>query len=250
MLFRSIAATYADNWSYGKWSLLGVVVTHLQNYSHLYVIGTLLGGTAVADVSASRLLLMPMALLLAAWGKIVLPLGARMRQENRMRLFFRQQGFIALALVVATMLYAGGLAWIARPLAGILFTDQYIKSLDFIMLWGAIFSCTFANMAASYGLQVLKKFKIITQLNSITLAITRSLLYLLAPGWQVRGALWAVLAGEAALAVALWFIFAATVFNQEPSSLMQTWPMRRAQGSRGRLYRVLLRLQGVVGQRS
>jgi O-antigen/teichoic acid export membrane protein len=223
----SISATYTANWSFGKWSLLGVMVTHLQNYSHLYVIGVLLGSSAVADVSASRLLLMPMALLQAAWGKIVLPLGARLQQENKMRQFYRQQVGIAIALVAALLLYVGILKITSASLANFLFTAKYANSMEFIALWGFIFACNFATMSASYGLQVMKKFKLITTMNSFTLVVTLALLYVLAPNWQIRGALWAVLVGEAVLAVSLWALFTTAVYSSTDSSLLDRWSSKR-----------------------
>jgi hypothetical protein len=67
---------------------------------------------------------------------------------------------------------------------------------------------------------VLKRFSIITKLNSITLVATLVLLYALAPVWQIKGALLAVLVGEAILAVSLWYVFSLAVFHENKSTLM------------------------------
>lgn len=97
--------SYTENWKYGKWALLGVIVTHIQSYSYLYLVGALIGSIAVAEVSASKLLLMPLALLQGSWGKVAIPNGARLRESNRIKRFFMQQVAVSAVMVIIIALY-------------------------------------------------------------------------------------------------------------------------------------------------
>lgn len=167
-----------------------------------------------------------------------------MQQEKKMRLFYRQQVAIGTALVVAILVYVGVLKMVSGRLANVLFTAKYANSMEFITLWGLVFACNFATMSASYGLQVLKKFKLITTMNSITLVVTLVLLYALAPGWHIRGALWAVVAGEAVLAVSLWALFTSAVYAGHESSIFAKLSFKRGLHP----LKAILRLSRVQGQ--
>ena len=88
-----IKSSYSENWRYGKWALLGVTVTHIQTYSYLYLLGIIVSSVAVADVSAARLLLMPLVLAQEGWSKVILPHGSKLREKNRLPGLFKEQVF-------------------------------------------------------------------------------------------------------------------------------------------------------------
>src|SRR5438094_613372 len=71
--WQSIRDSYREHWAFGKWALLGILVTHVQSYCNLYLIGSLLSTAAAGSVSASRLPLAPLQLLQIGWGKIAIP---------------------------------------------------------------------------------------------------------------------------------------------------------------------------------
>ena len=98
-----IKSSYSENWKYGKWSLLGVTVTHIQAYSYLYLLGIMVSSVAVADVSAARLLLMPLVLAPAGWKKVILPHGSRLREKSQLPRLFKEQVIISVAFVVITI---------------------------------------------------------------------------------------------------------------------------------------------------
>ncbi len=59
--------TISEIWQRGKWALPGALVAWLTNYSYLFLAAAFLGITAVADLNAARLLLMPISLCVLAW---------------------------------------------------------------------------------------------------------------------------------------------------------------------------------------
>ena len=57
----------------------------VASYSYLYLAAAFLGVTAAADLNAARLLLMPVALLTVAWGRVARPVITRWQAEGRER---------------------------------------------------------------------------------------------------------------------------------------------------------------------
>ena len=47
---KHIRESYIENWKYGRWAFLGGLVTYIQNYSYLYLVGALMGSVAVEEV--------------------------------------------------------------------------------------------------------------------------------------------------------------------------------------------------------
>jgi O-antigen/teichoic acid export membrane protein len=208
----SVKKSYSENWPFGRWALAGVIVSHVQNYAYLYLLGALLGSTAVADVSASRLLLMPLVLAQVGWGKVALPLGARLHGEKRAADFLKIQMAAAVAFVIVIQLYVFLVNRFASLLGSLVLTDKYLDALEFATLWGAIFSVGFVALCASFGLQAMKQFKAITQMSAITMALTVLSTFMFIRGFAVRGGLYALLTGESSLAILLWYKFIVNVY--------------------------------------
>ena len=204
---------FRENWPYGRWAILGVLVTHIQTYSHLYLLGVLIGSVAVADASAARLLLMPMALAQTGWSRVAIPHGAAMRERGQFPQFFREQMFASLAFFAAVSLYVAVLHEFSGTLQGILLSDKYASALRYVMLWGAIFSAGFATLSASNGLQAAMRFSFITKASLVVMPLTAGSSYVLIRGYGITGALTALLAGESLLAVILWTGFRRTVVS-------------------------------------
>jgi O-antigen/teichoic acid export membrane protein len=187
---KSVSKSYRENWTLGKWALLGVCITHVQNYSYLYLLGIFVGSLAVADVSAARLLLMPLILFQAGWGKIAIPHGSRLLEEGQVRRFFKEQIFTSIGFAVGVTAYVA-----------------------LVMTWGAIFVAGFIAMNASYGLQVMRDFRIITKVSSFTMIVTVGSAAYLIREYGITGGLAALLLGQVLLAVGLWTSFAKAVFS-------------------------------------
>ena len=66
-----------QSWELSRWSLPGVVISWLANFSFVFIVAGVLGAVAAADVSAARLLLMPAGLCNTAWLAVILPRVSR-----------------------------------------------------------------------------------------------------------------------------------------------------------------------------
>lgn len=211
---EGIRKGYGENWEYGKWALMGVCVTHTQNYSYLYLLGAMLGSLAVAEVSAARLLLMPMMLVQAGWSKIAIPHGARLREEGQIRRFFKEQVLTSMLYLLCVVLYTGLLLTFSGVLQQFLLSDKYANSFHFIAAWGTIFAVGFLAVNASYGLQVMMKFDILTKVSFLVMLVTVGSSVFFIRAYGIAGGLAALILGETLLAIVLWFCFGWSVFSK------------------------------------
>jgi O-antigen/teichoic acid export membrane protein len=212
-----IRAHYAENWKFGKWSLAGIFVTHVQSYCTLYLTGTLLGSAAAGRVAASRFPLSPLSLLQAGWGKVAIPRGSRLREEGRLRGFVKEQALFTVAIALLIAVYVALLVASKDLLARILFNKGYESVLGFIVLWGAITTVSFAGNNASIGLQVMKEFSAITKINSVTTIITLVSNYVLIRQYGITGGLVSSLLGESLLTAGLWCYLMQRYFREAES---------------------------------
>jgi O-antigen/teichoic acid export membrane protein len=211
-----IKSGYSENWKYGKWALFGVTVTHIQNYSYLYLLGIIVSTAAVAEVSAARLLLMPLILVQEGWSKVILPHGSKLREENRLPRLFKEQVLISIAFVVVVISLVIALIFFKPFLLKIVLSAKYENSFDYIFYWGSIFLMGFISLNASFGLQVLKSFELISKINFVTMIITLLFAYFLIYSEGIIGGLIALLIGQTISAIILWYFYTKVSFIKKP----------------------------------
>jgi len=210
-----IKSSYSENWKYGKWALFGVTVTHIQTYSYLYLLGIIVSTAAVADVSAARLLLMPLVLAQEGWSKVILPHGSKLRETNRLPRLFKEQAIVSIAFVVVVMSLVFVLIFFKPLLLNIILSAKYTTSFDYIFYWGAIFAMGFIALNASFGLQVLKNFELISKINFVTMVVTVLLAYFLINSNSIKGGLFALLIGQTISSIILWYYYARATFKKK-----------------------------------
>jgi O-antigen/teichoic acid export membrane protein len=210
---EEIRKSYRENWIYGKWALLGVCVTHAQNYSYLYLLGAISGSMAVADVSAARLLLMPLMLVRMGWGKIAIPHGSILREEGQIHRFFKEQIVSSVVFLLVVAIYVVLVLAFSGVLQNYLLSEKYANSFQYVVIWGGIVVAGFIAMNASYGLQVMMGFSTITKISFFVMIVTVGSAYFLIRGYGIAGGLTALLIGQIVLAVCLWIPFGKIVFS-------------------------------------
>lgn len=210
---KSISKSYKENWEFGKWALLGVCVTHAQKYSYLYLLGFLSGSLAVADVSAARLLLMPMMLVHIGWGKIAIPHGSKLREEGQIKRFFKELILSSVVFLVVVAVYVALVMASSEILQSHLLSDKYSSSFGYVVIWGAIIVVGFTEMNAAYGLMVLLGFRLITKISFLVMPLTVGSAYILIRAYGITGGLSALLLGQILLAICMWIYFGKAVFS-------------------------------------
>jgi O-antigen/teichoic acid export membrane protein len=91
-------------------------------------------------------------------------------------------------------------------------SSKYAESFDYLFLWALIFALGFTGANASYGLQVVKKFDILSKINMLAMFVTLSCSYVGILKYRITGGLAALIIGLAIEALILWYYFAKFVF--------------------------------------
>jgi O-antigen/teichoic acid export membrane protein len=186
-----------------------------------------LGSAAVADVSAARLLMMPVLLAKIGWGKIVVPHGSKLRESNQKPRFFKEQAFACLIFIVCIGAYILVLLSFSGILNRFLFTEHYADSFQYLMYWGVFFIVAFFALSASYGLQAMKEFYILTKVNIYTMLVTVAGTYFFIQWFGIKGGFAALILGGALAAIAFWYFFVQIVFpklgGREPAPLKKVF---------------------------
>ena len=217
---KEIKAAYSESWKLGRWSLVGITVTHFQTYSYQYLIAIMLGSISVAENSASRLLISPLIFMQAGWGSIVRPRGAKLREQNQMHKFFKELIIASILIAVAISAYLILIYSASSFFKRYLFTDKYEESMDYVFYWGGVFVSQYITVNASYGLQVIKKFKDLALINVFTMIITVVLTYFFILDYQIKGALVASIIGESIFGVILWYFLYSYIKGKDPLNKM------------------------------
>jgi O-antigen/teichoic acid export membrane protein len=216
---QSIKESYNENWKFGRWILFGVIVTHVQNYSYLYLMGALIGSEAVAEVSASRLLLRPLVLAMIGWKKIAVPHGSRLREQQRLDLFLKQQLAACLIFTLIIAVYVILLLSFSDVLLRLLLTENYANSFKYTLAWSVIIAIQFVCLHAVNGLVVTKNFHIIAKANFVTMLICIGCAFFLIRSHGIEGGLIALIVGDSMLALGLWFFYLRVLYakTKKPS---------------------------------
>ncbi len=208
---------YTEHWQYGKWALLGVVTTHIQMYGSTYLLGAFVDATAVADLSAGRLLLMPFLLLRMGWGQVSAPHGAALLKQNRMPTYVRELIVAAVVGVAMIAVYTVILYRFDDAIGHFLLSNKFDRAFDYIPLWAAVASAQFVRLNAGMGLLVLKEFRFLAIVSTLVTVVTVAGACLLIPTQGGMGALLAMLVGEVLMGGVLWIALIRRVSRRSDS---------------------------------
>jgi O-antigen/teichoic acid export membrane protein len=168
----------------------------LHDYGIIYVISLQSGLEAVAEISAARLLLMPLGLVLTSGGRIILAKGAVLlntRGADAFKTFIL--GFTCI-LVAMWAGYVGLLAVFYKMLVGRILGEHYSDIGVFVVLWSINFFFVCCRTAIALGLTVCKELKASAKYDLVVLVVTLSSCFALSALWGIQGALAALILGE------------------------------------------------------
>ncbi len=121
-------------WDCGRWALLGALMTFIASNTYPYLVALSFTKSDVADLAASRLLTLPIAMLAMAWTNLARPTISRLAHEQH---HDRLDALIRRSIALAALL-TGGMAlalWIGSDLIPRLFGDKYAALLPLTLLW-------------------------------------------------------------------------------------------------------------------
>jgi len=202
----NIREALKENWLHAKWIILGVSASLFQNRSYIYVVSALLGLSNLADVSASRLFLMPIGLLNVSSAKIIVAKGSMMVARNEDGKFRKFLFVFMLSLLVIWFIYFGAVLLLSDTLIGFL-GEKYNNTKGLIVLWGAYFFIYTMRFILGTGIVVYKRFKKQAKYDIIgaVLTLVSSVAFVLLMGRA--GAIFSLMAGEGLVMILYFKLF-------------------------------------------
>ncbi len=147
-----------ENIRYGKWLMLGIFSSLFQTRAYIYITTAILGLSALADVSASRLFIMPMMLLSGSVIKIMVAKGSLMVSKDEHEKFKRFIIYFMVTLSAACVVYMTVILILSDTLIGFL-GDKYLNTKNLILLWGVYVLIMTLKSMLTTGIIVYKRFK-------------------------------------------------------------------------------------------
>lgn len=205
---RARRATLALAWRRGRLGLPGALASWVANYSYLFITAAWLGLAAAAELNASRLLLMPLSLLVVAWNKVARPqISTYIHQGDRPSL---KQLLLAscLGLILLSGLYVIAL-WLILPwLQTSLLGPEYAGVDGLILSWALYFVLYTLHLVGAAVLLSADQYPRLLGAALSSLVVLALALILLLPTLHTQGAVLALIAVEVynLLLLAIWFL--------------------------------------------
>jgi O-antigen/teichoic acid export membrane protein len=188
----------------GKWTLPGMGVTWGQNTGYTYVVALLAGSAAVAEVAAARLFIMPIALLVTAWGRTFMPRAGSLYASGGAEQVLALCRRSTRALTLASTLYAAALCAFFVVGGGRLLGHKYAGLGVLVATWAAFLIANTVRSVASVTLLAQAAFRTMFGFSVVAAAVSIGLTFALVALVGEDGAVVGLLGGELMLAWLSW----------------------------------------------
>ena len=202
---------------YAKWSLPWTALTWLQNGAFAFIAGVVVSHEAIADVSAGRLLLAPIGLVIAGWARVYLPqAGAEIGSANIQRAWrLTTQSAIALGGIV--VLYGGGATLAYHSVLSAVLPDGYRQLGVLVLAWGVYFLANVLRGVGTSALLTMGRFRTILgiTLPGVAVGVASSVVL---GGWiGASGVIYGMAIGEGVVCGGAWRAYYQFVLEGERS---------------------------------
>jgi O-antigen/teichoic acid export membrane protein len=187
----------------GTWAAGGVVVTHIQSQSYVYLLGALAGLAATAEASAARLLLMPASLAFTSVQRVVYPHWVVLARANLAAELTRGAMRMLGATTAGIVAYAVAITLAASFIIPTVMGSAYAASVSYVALFAWLAWCEAVRSIVSMQLQAHARFRIITLCNAVTAVLVVAAAMFAIRHVDARAAIAVQGAGDLLLAVML-----------------------------------------------
>lgn len=198
---------FSECFQFGKWALLGVIVTHIQTYGYLYLIGISFSPKDIGDISAIRLIFAPFAFITVGYSKIAIPRGSKLCKENKGSKFFQEGILFSIFFSLIIVIYSIVLSSLPKDILAKILKDEYLNSFVYLPYFSISALLSIFGSTGSNGLQALKKFKELSKINSVVMVISFILTIILIYTYGIKGALTANILAQVTNAIVMWVFF-------------------------------------------
>ncbi|MGO8858686.1 MAG: lipopolysaccharide biosynthesis protein [Steroidobacteraceae bacterium] len=178
------------------WATVGALTYWIYNQSYNYVLASRIDLTAVADVNAARLLLMPTIVLTVGVKTLLVPTAASWLAESSVGRLIRRLLLFATGIALIDVVYCIVL-WIFRDLLSHDLLHKTIGNRDLLLiLWAALSLIALYRDLLQTGLFALRKFRPLAGVTAVSAAASLTIMWLGIKTWGPAAALIGQVAGE------------------------------------------------------
>lgn len=190
------ARFWREMWPLGLWSAIGAGIFWLFTQSYNYIIASQIGLEAVADVNATRILLMPAILITVGVRGLLTPNAASWLIEFGIGRLVRRLAAAVVIIGVLDVIYFA-ILWIFRHRITIDLMHRRIGDLDrLLVLWGCVALLGLGRDILQTALQALKRLKIVAALTGLAAVISISIMWYGLSRWGAAATLIGQISGE------------------------------------------------------
>lgn len=182
----------------GAWTAAGSAIHWLFSQGYNFLVAGTLGVSAVAALSATRILIMPVNLLSSGIGTMMLPTVSGWLQQHSVPKVLKRQLLIAGSLAVGALFYFAAL-WLCRDWLFNVIMKKNLPQRDLLMLlWFGVGLLMLLRDQLVYMLLSRSRFRILTVLTLVSAVVSLTISYfsMRVSSIGASGALMGVLAGE------------------------------------------------------
>jgi O-antigen/teichoic acid export membrane protein len=178
------------------WATVGAMTYWIYNQSYNYVLAGRIDLTAVADVNAARLLLMPTIVLTVGVKTLLVPTAASWLAESSVGRLIRRLLLFASGIAVIDVVYCVAV-WIFRDTVTHDLMHKTIGNRDLLlMLWAVLSLIALYRDLLQTGLFALRKFKSLAGVTAMSAAASLTIMWWGIKSWGPAAALIGQVAGE------------------------------------------------------
>jgi O-antigen/teichoic acid export membrane protein len=181
----------------GAWAVVGAGIHWSFAQGFIYIVAGTLGVTAVATISATRLLLMPVNLMASGLGSMTFPTVSRWLQHHSVHDVFKRLCWLATGIAGLGAIYIV-IMWFSRDWIFAHVTKGQFEHRDtLLLLWSAVFLLMAVRDQMLFLPAACGHYRIMAWLTLATAIFSLITCYVCMRQFGVVGALVGVLAGEA-----------------------------------------------------
>lgn len=194
----------------GRWTLPGMAVTWGQNSGYIYLVGLALDASAVADIAAARLFIVPLLLVGVAWGRVFLPRAGTLLGEGRDHVVLAGCIKSGALIVALTLAYVAALVVAFALGLGAILPASYASVEPLVVLWCVFAAVNLLRSIASTALVARLHFRALFAVSAAAAGASLLLVLALLGPLGARGAIIGLVGGELVVGVLSWRILLRT----------------------------------------
>ena len=187
----------------GLWSMIGAMIYWLFAQSYNYVLATRLDLTAVTNVNAARLILMPVFVFMYGINNLLMPIASNWLANFGLARMLRRLAVVTILITAIDLIYFA-VAWALRDWLIVDLMHKHIGDQDrLLILWACVALVFLPREVLQAALFALKRVRSMAWITGLSAAVSLSLMWLGIPRWGAAAVLIGQMAGECVLLISL-----------------------------------------------